>query len=249
MPIGQIGENSVTEFFEEITYQVGYDEARTQIQGFTKDIDNDILKEALESSMNVLVMGLMMLFIRNQEEFIQRLFTLAKGLIVIILASDTIQSYKNKLSNLKGFKFLKKFDSFKKSYADRVATAQLVIDGTNNHLQAEATTQNETNGYNTVLAQKEHMVNKERLHMELASSMASRYNESLLFKMFTKSFTLNDKLMIKKILGRDTSAELNIDELNQVADFLYVKDSTGKVTGLSEQFLTMINGLGYVHNK
>lgn len=249
MAIGQIGENSVTEFFEEITYQVGYDEARTQIQGFTRDVNNDIVKEALESSMNVLVMGLMMLFIRHQEEFIQRLFTVAKGLVIIILASDTIQSYKNKLSNIKGFKFLKKFDAFKKSYADRVATAQLVLDGTNNHLQAEATMQNETNNYNTVLSQKEHVVNKERLHMELANSMASRYNESLLFKMFTKSFTSNDKTMIKKILGRDTSAELDIAELNQVADFMYVTDSSGKVTGLSEQFMTMLNGLGYVHNK
>jgi len=247
MAIGQIGENSVTEFFEEITYQVGYDEARSQIQGFTKDIDNGVIKEALESSMNVLVMGLMMLFIRNQEAFIQRLFTVAKGLIVIILASDTIQRYKNKLSGVKGFKFLKKFNAFQKSYADRVATAQLVIDGTNNHLQAETTMQNETNNYNTVIAQKEHLVNKERLHMDLANNMASRYNDSLIFKMFTKSFTPNDKTMIKKILGRDTGAELDIDELNQVADFLYIKDSTGKVTGLSEQFLTMLNGLSYLH--
>lgn len=247
MAIGQIGENSVTEFFEEITYQVGYDEARTQIQGFTKDIDNGVIKEALESSMNVLVMGLMMLFIRNQEAFIQRLFTVAKGLIVIILASDTIQRYKNKLSGVKGFKFLKKFNAFQKSYADRVATAQLVIDGTNNHLQAETTMQNETNNYNTVIAQKEHLVNKERLHMDLANNMASRYNDSLIFKMFTKSFTPNDKTMIKKILGRDTGAQLDIDELNQVADFLYIKDSTGKVTGLSEQFLTMLNGLSYLH--
>lgn len=247
MAIGQIGENSVTEFFEEITYQVGYDEARSQIQGFTKDIDNGVIKEALESSMNVLVMGLMMLFIRNQEAFIQRLFTVAKGLVTIILASDTIQRYKNKLSGVKGFKFLKKFNAFQKSYADRVATAQLVIDGTNNHLQAETTMQNETNNYNTVIAQKEHLVNKERLHMDLANNMASRYNDSLIFKMFTKSFTPNDKTMIKKILGRDTGAELDIDELNQVADFLYIKDSTGKVTGLSEQFLTMLNGLSYLH--
>ncbi|HUH42676.1 MAG TPA: hypothetical protein VLZ29_06125, partial [Sulfurimonas sp.] len=218
-----------------------------QIQGFTKDIDNGVIKEALESSMNVLVMGLMMLFIRNQEAFIQRLFTVAKGLIVIILASDTIQRYKNKLSGVKGFKFLKKFNAFQKSYADRVATAQLVIDGTNNHLQAETTMQNETNNYNTVIAQKEHLVNKERLHMDLANNMASRYNDSLIFKMFTKSFTPNDKTMIKKILGRDTGSELDINELNQVADFLYVKDSTGKVTGLSEQFLTMLNGLSYLH--
>lgn len=249
MAISQIGQNSAEEFFEEITYQVGYEAAREQIKSFTKDVDSDIIKEALESSMNVLAMGMMMMLIRSQEDFIQKIFTLAKGMVVIILASDTIQNYKSKLSNLKGFKFLKKFDAFKKSYADRVATAQLVIDGANNHLQAETTMQSETKTYDTVLAEKEHVVNKERLHMELADKMASRYNDTLLFKIMTKSFTANDKTMIKKILGRDTSAELDIAELNQVADFMYVTDSTGKVTGLSEQFMTMLNGLGYVHNK
>lgn len=248
MAIGQIGQNSVTEFFEDITYQVGYTEAREQVQSFTKDIDNDIIKEALESSMSVLTMGLMMLMIRYQEDFIQKVFNIASGLVVIVLASDMAQRAKNKLSGLKGFKFIKKFEMFQKSYSDRVATAQLIVSGANSHFVAESTNQNETSTYNTVLHQKEHIVNKERLHMELASSMASRYNESLLFKLMTKSFTANDELMIKRILGRDASAVISVDDMNKVADFMYIKDSSGKVTGLSEQFMTMLNGLGYVHN-
>ena len=249
MAIKQIGENSVTEFFEEITFQVGYNEAREQVKDFTKNVDNDIVKEALESSMQVLTMGLLMLMIRYQEDFVQKVFTLAEGLVVLLLASDYVQRARNRLASFRGFKFLKRFEMFQHSYSDRIATARLVLQGASNHLQGERVTQSESSTFNTMIQQKEHIVNKERLHMELANSMAGRYNDSLLFKMFTKSFTENDKLMIKKILGRDTSATLDIADLNQVADFLYVKDSAGKVTGLSEQFMTFINGLGYTHNK
>lgn len=249
MAIGQIGANSVTEFFEEITYQVGYNEAKEQIQDFSKDIDNDIIQEAMSSSMNVMVMGMMMLLIRGQENFIQKIFDTAYGLVVIVLASDLAQRAKNKLSGLKGFKFLKKFEMFQKSYADRVATAQLIVSGATSHFHAESNTQNESATYDTVLKEKQVLVDKERLHMELADSMAGRYNDSLLFKLMTKSFTANDELMIKKILGRDVASSVSVDDLNQVADFMYVTDSNGKVTGLSEQFLTMLNGLGYVHNK
>lgn len=249
MAIGAIGQNSVEEFFEEIVYQVGYSEARTQIKDFTKDVHSEIVKEALESAMNVLVMGLMMIFIRQQEQFIQKVFTLASELVVLALASNYAQKVKSKLQNLKGFKFLKKFDMFQKSYSDRVATAQLVVNGANMHINAEKNTHSEGSTIDTVINQKEHIINKERLHIDLADKMSSRYTDSLMFKVMTKSFTANDTAMIKKILGRDTGSQLDIDDLNKVADFMYVKDSAGKVTGLSEQFLTMLNGLGYIHNK
>lgn len=249
MSIGQIGQNSVLEFFEDITYQVGYNEAREQVQNFTKDISNDIISDAMQSALSVMTMGLMMLMVRAQEDFIQKVFTMAEGLVVLVLASDMAQKAKNKLSGVKGFKFLKKFEMFQKSYSDRVQTARLILEGTHNHLVSERTTQSESSTYNTILNQKEHIVNKERLHLDLANSMAGRYNDSLIFKLFTKSFTANDELMIKKILGRDTATALNVDDLNQVADFMYVKDSNGKVTGLSEQFMTFVNGLGFTHNK
>ena len=117
------------------------------------------------------------------------------------------------------------------------------------HINAEKNTHSEGSTIDTVINQKEHIINKERLHIDLADKMSSRYTDSLMFKVMTKSFTANDTAMIKKILGRDTGSQLDIDDLNKVADFMYVKDSAGKVTGLSEQFLTMLNGLGYIHNK
>lgn len=249
MSLSSIGQNSVSEFFEEIIYQVSYNEAREQISSFTKDVDNSIVQEALESSMQIMTAGLIMLLISKQEDFIQGVFNTAKGLVLILLASDTVQKYKNKLSGLRGFGFLKKLEFFKQAYSDRVATAQLVLSGANSHFVAESTTQSETSTLNTAMQYKEHMINKDSLHLDLAKTMSSRYNESLMFKLFTKSFTPNDETMIKKILGRDTASTITANDLNQVANFMYVTDSTGNVTGLSEQFLTLLNGLGYIHNK
>lgn len=47
-------------------------------------------------------------------------------------------------------------------------------------------------------------------------------------------------MLIKKMLGRDTGAAINIDDLNQVADFMFVKDTNGKITGLSESFYSCL---------
>jgi hypothetical protein len=148
---------------------------------------------------------------------------------------------------LKGFKALKKFGMFQKSFSERVAMAQLVLDGVTSHFEAEKTTQNEGSMLSTVAQMKDNVLNKESLNLNVGSSMASRYNETLLFKLFTKSFTSNDEVIIKKILGRESASTLSIEDMNQVADFMFVKDANGNITGLAEQFFQLINGLGYLH--
>lgn len=249
MSLGNVGQNSAEEFFETIIYHTAYNEAREQISSITKDIDNDVLKDAIEGSLNVLAMGMIFMLIRKQEDFIQGVFNTAKGLIIIILGSSYAQKMKNKLSNIKGFKLFKKLELFKSSYSDRVQTARLVMEGANGHFNAEKTSQNEGNLVSTTIQTKEHLINKERLHMEVGSTMAQRYNETLLFKLFTKSFTASDETLIKKILGRDTGAQINIADINKVADFMFVTDTDGRISGLSEQMFSLINGLGYVHNR
>ncbi|MDD2358752.1 MAG: hypothetical protein PHX13_12655 [Thiovulaceae bacterium] len=249
MSIGQIGQNSADEFFETMMYMTAYNEARTQISAFTKDIQSPVLKEAVESAMQVLVMGVVFNLIRTQEKWIEGIFHTAEGLVAILLASGFAQKLKSKFANLKGMKVFQKFGMFQSSFRDRVAVAQLVVDQGGNHLHGESTHSTSSEIMSNITAEKEHIVNKEALHSEVGTNMAKRYNETLLFKLFTKSFTPNDELVMKKILGRDTASTFSTDDLNKVADFLFVKDSAGNMTGLSEQFFQLINGLGYVHNK
>lgn len=248
MSLESIGKNGAEEFFETILYMTAYSEAQEQIKGFTNDIENDVLQEALQGAMTIITMGVVFALIRQQEQFIDKLFATAKGLVVIILASDFAQKAKSKiLGKIKGFKALNKFSMFQKSFSDRVALAQLVLSGTASHLYAESNTLNESNTLGTVTQIKESIVSKEKLNLQLGSDMAGRYNETLLFKLFTKSFTPNDEVLIKKILGRSTSSTLKIEDMNKVADFMFVKDSNGNITGLAEQFFQLINGLGYLH--
>lgn len=249
MSLNTIGQNSADEFFETIMYMTAYNEARAQINAFTKDISNPVLKEAVESSMQVLTMGVVFQLIRTQELWIEKLFSVVEGLTTLLLASGFAQKIKDKFSKLKGMKVFQKFGMFQTSFSDRVAVAQLVVDHGASHLHAEKSHSTSSDIMSNITSEKEHIVNKEALHSEVGTNMAKRYNETLLFKLFTKSFTPNDEVVIKKILGRDTAATFNTADLNKVADFLFVTDSAGNMTGLSEQFFQLINGLGYVHNK
>ena len=249
MGLQSIGQNGTEEFFETILYGVAYEEAQAQVKGMTSDISNDLAKEALVGMMTVITSGLIFLLMRKQEDFIQGVFDTAKGLVTILLGTHFAQKMKGRLGGLRGTKLFKKLSMFKSSYSDRIATAQLVVNGTNSHFHAERTTQSETTSVDSVIKSKEHIVNKESHSHAVGSSMASRYNETLMFKLFTKSFTAKDKTLIKKMLGRDSNAELDIEDMNKVADFMFVTDDNGNTTGLAEQFLTLLNGMGYTHKK
>ena len=247
MSLGSIGQNGTEEFFETILYQTAYKEAQDSIKGFTKDIDSEILQDALQGAMSVVSMGLVFMLMRKQEDFIEGVFKTAEGLVVVLLGSSFAQKMGNKLGRLKGGNLFKKLSMFKSSYSDRVATAQLVVNHANTHFSAERTAQSETTTLQSVSQMKEHMVSKEKLHHAVGDSMASRYNETLMFKLFTKSFTSNDEILMKKILGRDTASELKVEDMNKVADFMFVTDSNGDVTGLTEQMFQLLNGMGYMN--
>ena len=84
------------------------------------------------------------------------------------------------------------------------------------------------------------------MSFKVGNAMASRYNETLLFKLFTGSFSDNDKTIIKKILGTYDPSKIDVNDLNKISSFMFVKDDNDKIVGLSEAFLELVNGLGYV---
>lgn len=248
--LGRIGENGANEFFETIVHATAYNEARDMIKGFTKDVDNEIVEDALQSMLSLITTSLIFKLLKYQEEYIERIFKIAGGLVTMLLASGMGKNVLGKMKKIKGIKLFKKLSMFQTNFSDRVATAQLVVDSAGNIMKAETTTQNETNPFTAVNQIKEHKVSKEKLNHQVGNSMVSRYNDTLLFKMFTKNFTQNDKTMIKKMLGKENSTvDIDIDDMNKIGDFLFVSDSGGNVTGLSDAFMQMVNSMGYTHNK
>ena len=247
-----VGQNATEEFFETILYQLGYNEMRALIQTYTKDIESPILKDAIESSMNVLVFGALFYAIQKQEQVIEYIYNTAEGIVVALVLKA-----KNGLLKLKRFKGTKLFrylSFLQGKNQDDLNIAQIVATHQGLKGVGSATSQNNQSSITLskmglINSSKQTLQQRETHHMQFGNAMASRYNETLLFKLFTKSFTANDEMLIKKILGRDTGSVLDVADLNQVADFLFIKDTNGKVTGLSEAFFSLVNGLGYLHNK
>lgn len=153
---------------------------------------------------------------------------------------------------MKGTSLFRKMGFFQNSNQENLMTAQIVAthQGFKGNSSALVSSPKNTVGsYQMQLDTKNSIYQRESLNMNMGNNMASRYNETLLFKLLTKSFTPQDETLMKKILGRDSASTLHVDDLNDVADFMYTKDSNGKLTGLSSQFMELINGLGYLHNK
>lgn len=248
MAVKQIGQNSAEEFFETILYMTAYQEARTIMQEYTKDIDNPILKEAIESAMSVAVFGAVFYAVQKQEQIIAKLFDLAEALFLILIVKG--RSLAGKLKGKKGTKLYRLMSWIEGNRRDNILEAQMIATHVGFKNVSHSTNGNSSKGTSAYQMQtdtKNSLYQRENLHMQFGNAMASRYNETLLFKLFTKSFTPQDEMLIKKILGRDTGAAINIDDLNQVADFMFVKDTNGKITGLSEVFLQLFNATGYMN--
>ncbi len=251
MSLKNVGENSAQEFFETIIYMTAYDEARTQISSYTKDIDNPILQEAIEGAMNVLVFGMVFKLIQTQESFINYIFDVSSSVITALLIAP-MNKIKNKLRKVKGVGLINRLGIFGSTLQERATISQTVATLASNQIRGQGvqnTSNGQTSTFDTVMKTKDTLYNREKLHMDLGSNMAGRYNETLLFKLLTKSFTPSDEMLVKKILGRDTAAAINMEDLNKVADFMYATDTSGNPIGLSEAFVDLVNGLGFLHNK
>jgi len=245
MALKQIGQNTAEEFFETLIYMAAYDEARKMISEFTKNIENPYLKEAVESAANVAVFGGIFLIIQYEEQIIEKVFNVASALItsLILLPKNTI----NKLKRFRGRK-LRLVSKILSGFNDdainkaNVITSQLgnFIAGRNNQYQS----MNLVEGSQLI---RKSVFQKEEISLKLGNAMASRYNETLIFKLLTSTFSEQDKTILKKILGTYNPDSLDIEDLNKISSFMFVKDDNGKIIGLSEAFLELVNGLGYIN--
>ena len=246
--VKNIGQNTAEEFFETILYMTAYQETRTIMQEYTKDIDSPVLKEAIESAMSVAVFGAVFFAVQKQEQMIAWIFDKAEVLMLVLIGKA--RNLLSKVKKFKGTKLYRLLNFMQGNNSENLMTAQIVATHQGFKSNARVHSKYATNpigAYQMQTDTKNSLYQRENLHMNFGNAMASRYNQTLLFKLFTKSFTAQDELLIKKILGRETGAAVSIEDLNQVGDFLFVKDTNGKVTGLSEAFFQLVNTLGYMN--
>jgi len=246
MALSSIGSNATEEFFETILYGTAYSEAQNQIKNVTKDVDDDLLQDAIQSSMNILASGVMMILLRKQEQLIDTIFDKTKIIVLALVGTDFFDKAKNRLKRFKGIKLLKRMGFISSQKTDRIAVANVVATIGVGQTNAVNTKNSSLDIQKNTLTQKKYILEKERHQFAVGSEKAKSYQQTLLFKLFTKNFTDNDKSIIKKIVGSN-SAQIDIESMNKVADFMFVTDNNGEITGLSEQMFQLLNGMGYVH--
>ena len=245
MALNQIGQNATEEFFETLIYMTAYNEAVNMIKDFTGDIENPYLREAVESAFNVAVFGGIFMIIQYEEKIIEYVFNAVSGSVSVLMniPKKTI----NKLKGLKGRKFTI-LSKILGGFSDNgIQKSQVIVSQLNNFIQGRNNQYQSLSLVDSTQEIRKSVYTRENMRMELASKMAQRYNETLLFKLLTSSFTANDKTILKKILGTYNPDKIDVDDLNKISNFMFVKDNNNKIIGLSEAFFELINGLGYVN--
>ena len=245
MALKQLGQNTTEEFFETLIYMTAYNEAVKMIKDFTGDIENPYLREAIESASNVAVFGGIFMIIQYEEKIIEYVFNLVSGSVTLLmnLPKKTI----GKLKGLKGRKFSILSKVLGNLSDNGIQKSQVIVNQLGNFIQGRNNQYQSMNLVDSTQEIRKSVYTRENMRMELASKMAQRYNETLIFKLLTSSFSQNDKTILKKILGTYDPDKIDVNDLNKIGEFMFVKDSEGKIVGLSQAFLELVNGLGYIN--
>lgn len=241
----RIGQNGVNEFFEDLTYSVAYNEILTRINKFI-DMDNEMVKSAVESSLTVMVSSALFLYIQKQEQVLLKVSNIVFG-VLASLFSILGASVFSKFKKFKGRKLKNIMNFFSDSRSDIINSARLSVE-VGSYYSSKNSNSNSSSALvmPSVLKQGQ-LIQSETHKLNYARAKVQSINETLLFKLFTSKFTPKDKEFIRRMCGG--AGDVDIDKLNKVAEFMYVTDDSGEITGLSEQFLTMLNGLGYYKGK
>ena len=248
--LGNIGENAVKEFFDDLVSTVGYEKINEVNQRISKDVDNKYLEEALQSSMNVITSGLLMHYLNKQEELIEKILKKSQ-LAILSYVAPSVDKYKERwkkrLRGKRGFIASMAMKFLQQEENQKAEIAKIAVNYTGNEITANATNKELSNNLANMTVKKEHIVNRERLSHNIAKAQFDSYNKKLLFKLLTKNFTPSDKSMIKKMVGKSSNQDIDIEDLNKIGDFMFVKDKSGNVIGLSEIFLNLFNSTTYMN--
>ena len=234
----------VEEIFEDLTYNVAYNEVLTRLKD--NGMPDGILKDAIDSGITIMFSSALMLYMQKQEALLQKIVDSALALLVAAFRPLTRVAKGLARKFFKGAKagMISRFLGV--STEARVGFAQVVITGANAMFNRKQSESNFYQNASYVQQQKNQLIATKDQQLAYAKAKADSFNQTLMFKLLTSKFTATDKELLRKITG---SSSIDIEQINKVADFMWVKDDKGDIVGLSEAFMQMLNGLGYFHNK
>ena len=234
----------VDEMFEDLTYNVAYDVILKKLKD--NGMDDGILKQAIDSGITIMFSSALMLYIQKQEAVIQKILGLSVAALGVVLGGvrDKAKQLFKKFS--KGRKLSMFSRIFGDTQNDNATLANVVANVTQSAFSAQQSSNQFYNRADGVMQQKKLIMHSKDQQLNYAKAKAETFNQTLMFKLLTSKFTATDKDILRKITGAES---IDIEQINKVADFMWVKDDKGDIIGLSEAFMQMLNGLGYFYNK
>lgn len=240
---GRILKLGIDEMFEDLTYSVAYDQVLSRLKN--SGMDDGILKDAINSGVTIMFSAALVKYIQLQESVVNKIMSIVYAGVVALL-SPLGRYAKNKLSNIKGVKLNRMLGFLTGNFSDRIGVAKVFVECGNQIINTNNSNSSALQNVNTVINQRQHILETKNQEFNYAKAKVDNINQTLLFKLFSSRFTPQDKEILRRITGSD---KIDIDALNHVADFMFVTDDAGNVLGLSEMFITMMNGLGYFNGK
>ena len=234
----------VEEIFEDLTYNVAYNEVLTRLKD--NGMSDGILKDAIDSGITIMFSSALMIYMQKQEALLQKIVDSAIALLVVVLNPLTSKVKGLARKFFKGAKAGIISNFLGVSTEARVGYSQVVVNGANamfNRKQYEGQCFSHSNFVNQ---SKANILHSKDQQLAYAKAKADNFNQTLMFKLFASKFTATDKELLRRITG---ASDIDIADMNKVSEFMWVKDDKGDIVGLSEAFMQMLNGLGYFHNK
>lgn len=234
----------IDEMFEDLTYNVAYQEVLNRLKA--NGMDDGILKDAINSGITIMFSSALMLYIQKQEAVLDKIVNIAVKFLIATV-TPLFGAIKGAIKKYAKGRAASMFSSFLGiSTSDRIAYGQLIVSSSDVLFSRKQAEQQFNFRADAAYKQRELLLHSKDQQLNYAKAKVDSFNQTLLFKLLTSRFTAQDKEILRRITG---STEVDIDKLNEVASFMYVKDDAGNITGLSEQFMTLLNGLGYFNSK
>ncbi|MCK9373460.1 MAG: hypothetical protein M0P91_09690 [Sulfuricurvum sp.] len=255
-----IAKQTVTNMAEDATMMVGYSlvntwitEKLTELYPDTQDENGRVrvnyAREILAGGASFLFMSAMMEVIKREEKFVEYVFAAGEAVISVLYlrnkgAFDRIGKRIKSMKGVKALNRLKLFDSqtdVTNSFIGQVYQAmQTILNGRNTGHDVANTISASNSSMDTAIRREGH-------DLRFASMQNKSFADSLMIKTLTGTYSESDKLILQKIIGRDNfnAVPIEISELNKLHEFIYTKDSNGKLIGIARTFTDLTNALGF----
>lgn len=247
---------------EDATYLIGYSLVNKYIseilnKDFPDELDDkgrptiNIAKELLSGGASYLLMSGMMEIIKREEQLITWLFAAGEAVIGVLWLRHKAKfnGLFNSIKSKKGVKATNRLGLASNQAEEQNTFINQTYQAMQTIMQGHSASQEVAQTIGVSNSTQDLAINREAHNLKFANANNQAFQNSMLIKTMTGSFTQTDEVILKKVIGRTNFATtpLSIDELNKVHEFMIVKDNNGKFMGLTEAFTMLLNGLGYIH--